>query len=154
MILKQNDRIILKGYCLELQSVYLGTSVTLIFPADSARESLIHLTQGWACNVWRIHLWLYKYTPLTHWDRDKMNAISQTTFSSACSWMKMWGIPTEISLKFVPKDPINNTPALVQIIAWRRPGDKPLSESMAVSSLTHICVTQPQGVNTRCIDKD
>ena len=26
--------------------------------------------------------------------------------------------------------PINNIPALVQIMAWRRPGDKPLSEPM------------------------
>ena len=39
----------------------------------------------------------------------------------------------EISLKFVPKGPINNIPALVQIMAWRRPGDKPLSEPMMVS---------------------
>ena len=31
----------------------------------------------------------------------------------------------EISLKFVPKSPINNIPALVQIMAWRRSGDKP-----------------------------
>ena len=38
----------------------------------------------------------------------------------------------EISLKFVPKGPINNIPALVQIMAWRRPGDKPLSEPMMV----------------------
>ena len=28
-----------------------------------------------------------------------------------------------ISLKFVPKVPINNIPPLVQIMAWRRPGD-------------------------------
>ena len=27
---------------------------------------------------------------LTHWSRDKMAAISQTTFSSAFSWMKMF----------------------------------------------------------------
>ena len=33
-----------------------------------------------------------------------------------------------ISLKFIPKVPINNNPALVQIMAWRRIGDKPLSE--------------------------
>ena len=33
-----------------------------------------------------------------------------------------------ISLKFVPKGPIDNNPALVQIMAWRRIGDKPLSE--------------------------
>ena len=51
------------------------------------------------------------------------------------------------SLKFVPKGPINNIPALVQIMAWRRPGDKPLSEPMLVSLPTHICVTRPQWVN-------
>ena len=34
----------------------------------------------------------------------------------------------QISLKFVPKGPIDNSPALVQIMAWRRIGDKPLSE--------------------------
>ena len=41
-----------------------------------------------------------------------------------------------------------NIPALVQIIAWRRSGDKPLSEPMMVSLVTHICVTRPQWVNT------
>ena len=35
-----------------------------------------------------------------------------------------------VSLKFVPKGPINNIPALVLIMAWRRSGDKPLSEPM------------------------
>ena len=39
-------------------------------------------------------------------------------------------ITIEISLKFVPKGPINNIPALFQIMAWRRTGDKPLSEPM------------------------
>ena len=56
-------------------------------------------------------------------------------------------IPAKISLKFVPKGPINNIPALVQIMAWRRPGDKPLSEPMMVRLPTHICVTWPQWVN-------
>ena len=54
----------------------------------------------------------------------------------------------KMSLKFVPKFPINNIPALAQIMAWRRPGDKPLSEPMMVSLLTHICVTRPQWVKT------
>ena len=58
-------------------------------------------------------------------------------------------IPIEISLKFVPKDPINNILALVRIMVWRRPGDKPLSEPMMVSLLMHICVTQPQWVNNK-----
>ena len=54
----------------------------------------------------------------------------------------------KISLKFVPKGPINNNPALVQIMAWRRSGDEPLSEPVMVSLLTHICVTRPQWVNS------
>ena len=33
-------------------------------------------------------------------------------------------------------------------MAWRRPGDKPLSKPMMVSLLTHICVTRSQWVNT------
>ena len=52
----------------------------------------------------------------------------------------------EMSLKFVPKGPINNIPALVQVMAWRRPDDKPLSEPMMVCLPTHICVTRPQWV--------
>ena len=55
-------------------------------------------------------------------------------------------IPIKISLTFVPKGRINNILALVQIMAWRRPGDKPLSEPMMVSLPTHICVTRPQWV--------
>ena len=40
-------------------------------------------------------------------------------------------ISFKISLKF-PMVRINNIPALVQIMAWRRSGDKPLSELMMV----------------------
>ena len=55
-------------------------------------------------------------------------------------------ISIKISLKFVPKGRINNIPALVQVMARRRPGDKPLTEPMVVRLLTHICVTRPQWV--------
>ena len=41
-------------------------------------------------------------------------------------------ISIKISLKFIPKSPINNIPALVQIMAWRRPDDKPLSVPMMI----------------------
>ena len=34
------------------------------------------------------------------------------------------------SVKFVPKVPIDNKSMLVQVMAWRRIGDKPLSEPM------------------------
>ena len=39
-------------------------------------------------------------------------------------------IPITISLKFVPKGPINYNSALVQVVAWHRTGEKPLPESM------------------------
>ena len=38
--------------------------------------------------------------------------------------------PIQISLKLVPRDPIDNKPALVQVMVWRRTGDKPLPEPM------------------------
>ena len=59
-------------------------------------------------------------------------------------WMSL-----KISLNFVHKVLIRNIPSLVQIslMAWRRQGNKPLSEPVMVSVLTHIYiyiyVTQP-----------
>ena len=58
-------------------------------------------------------------------------------------WNNIW-ITINISLTFVPKGPINNSPALIQIMAWHLSGVKPLSEPMMISLLTHICVTRPQ----------
>ena len=56
-----------------------------------------------------------------HWGRDTVGTISQTTMNE-----KVW-TSIKISLKFVRKGSINHIPALVQIMAWRHPGDKPLS---------------------------
>ena len=56
-------------------------------------------------------------------------------------------ISIKISLKSVPDGLINNIPALVQIMAWRRQGDKPLFEPVMARLPTHICVTRPQWVN-------
>ena len=62
-------------------------------------------------------------------------------FFNECVWISI-----KISLKFVAKGPVNNIPALFQIMTWHRPGAKPLSESMIVSLVRHICVTRPQWV--------
>ena len=61
-------------------------------------------------------------------------------------------ISIKISLKFVPKGPINYNQPLVQVMAWRRSGDKPLSEPIMVSLLTHVCVTRPQCFNIIKVD--
>ena len=52
-------------------------------------------------------------------------------------------ISVKISLKFVPKGPFHNIPALIQIMAMCWPGDRPLSEPMMVSLLMYICFTGP-----------
>ena len=48
----------------------------------------------------------------------------------------------KIPLKFVPRSPINNIPALIQLMAWCRPGNKPLSEPMmAQVTYPYMCIT-------------
>ena len=58
-------------------------------------------------------------------------------FKCICVNRNIW-ISIEISLKSAPKGSINDIPALVQIMAWRRPGGKPLSEPMMISLLKHM----------------
>ena len=77
---------------------------------------------------------------LNTWVRD----IFKRIFLNENGWF-----PIKISMKFIPKGLVNNIPALVQIMAWHRPGDKPLSEPMMVSLPTHICVARPQWVNEK-----
>ena len=52
-----------------------------------------------------------------------MAAISKRIFLNENVWISI-----KISPKFVHQGPINDIPALVQIMAWYRPDDKPLSE--------------------------
>ena len=76
--------------------------------------------------------------------RPRSNGYHFTEDIFKCIFMNgnVW-IPIKISLKFVPNGPINNIPALVQIMAWCHEGDKPLSEPMMVSLPMHLCVTRP-----------
>ena len=90
---------------------------------------------------------ILRHFSLTHWGRGKIATISQTTFSNAFSGMKLY----EFRLRFhwrliVPEVRMNDILSLIQILAWRRPGEKPLSETMMVKLLMHICVTRPQWV--------
>ena len=61
-----------------------------------------------------------------------MDNILQKTFSSVFTSMKM--LEFCLFLFII---------ALVQIMAWRRPGIKPFSEPIMVNLPTHICVTRP-----------
>ena len=91
----------------------------------------------------------YHKTALTHCGRGKNGRrFADDTFKRIFLNENVI-ISIKISLKFVPKVRISNIPALVQIMTWRRPGDKPLSEQMMVSLQTHICITRSQWVNGR-----
>ena len=60
---------------------------------------------------------------LKHWGRENgrrfTNDIFIWIFFNENSWILI-----KISLKFVPRGPVNNIPASVQRMAWRRTGDK------------------------------
>ena len=63
---------------------------------------------------------------LTHWGRDKIATISQTTLSNEFSWAIM--LETEVFSK--GSNWQKKKSALVQVMVWRRKSDKPLSEPM------------------------
>ena len=67
---------------------------------------------------------------LTHLPLDKMAAILADNIFKCIFLNENDRILIQISLKFVPRGPIDNKPALVQVMAWRRTGDEPLPEPM------------------------
>ena len=67
---------------------------------------------------------------LTHLSLDKMAAILADNNFKCFFFNENDRILVRISLKCVPRSPTDNKPALVQVMAWRWTGDKPLSEPM------------------------
>ena len=65
--------------------------------------------------------------------RQNRRHFTDDVFKCNFSNENVW-ISIKSSLKFVPQGPVNNIPALVQVMAWCRTGDKPLSEPM----MTHF----------------
>ena len=98
-----------------------------------------------------IHLWGLVFNTL----RQKQNGRLFPDDNFKCIFLNenVW-ISVKISLKFVTKGPINNNPTLVEIMAWRRPGDKPLSKPLMVRLPTHISITWLQWVNTLALWKN
>ena len=71
--------------------------------------------------------WLWLFNKLR--PRQNVHHFANSTFKCISLNGNVW-IQIKISLKFVPNGPINNIPSLVQIMAWRRKGDKSSSEPM------------------------
>ena len=66
-------------------------------------------------------------------------------------------ISITISLKFVPKGPIDYKSALVQVMAWHQPGEKALPESMLtqreLSNQGYIGGPMRWGTNENCLTR-
>ena len=87
---------------------------------------------------------------LPQWDLKRMVKIVQLTFLTHF---------LEWTLRYfdwnVLRDPINNMPAMVQIMVLCHTGDKPWSEpKMTQFTDAYICITRPQGVNPVRLDQD
>ena len=95
------------------------------------------------CIIKRYYDVMYEEPVINTLRRDKMG-VFECIFLNDDLWVS---INVSLFGKFVPKGQMNNIPAPVQIMTWRRPGDESLSESVMVSLPTHICVTRPQWVN-------
>ena len=110
-----------------------------------------YLISGQCCvpaSNWKKQQWLHKHLCINSLrPRPNRRHFADDIFKCIFENENEW-ISPRMSLKVVPRVRFNNIPSLVQIMAWRRPGDKPLSEPMMVSLLTHICVTRSQWVNT------
>ena len=93
-----------------------------------------------ACNLFFILLILFWIDELIHLHSIYISSMKQNSiydmkitddiFKSIFN-ESVW-IPITISLKFVPKGPIDYNSALVQVVAWHRTGEKPLPESMLI----------------------
>ena len=57
----------------------------------------IHITKDQGCGE-------FVFLLLTHWGRDKMDAMSQTIFSNAFSWMKMLQLRLKFHWSLFPRD--------------------------------------------------
>ena len=100
------------------------------------------------CMLWKIHYRLSTALINTFRPRQNCRHFADDIFKCILLNKNVW-ILIKISVKFLSKGPNNNIPALVQIMAWRRPGDKRLCEAMMVSLPTQylpaltVCVVRP-----------
>ena len=76
---------------------------------------------------------------LTHLPLEKMAAILADDIFKHIFLNENIRIVIQISLNVVPMGLIDNTPALVQVMAWRRTGDKPLPEAM-MTQFANVCM--------------
>ena len=139
----------------KFSSILIQISFKIVFMVPS--DSKLALLQIMACAEQQ-HVIIWTNDGYFHWcvtrhqwvntlrPRQNGHHFADDIFKCIFFNENVW-ISISILLNFVPNGSINNIPALLQITAWRQPGDKPLFEPMMVSLLMHACITRPQLVN-------
>ena len=116
--------------------------------SEIAQNRCANNRNNWNVTSVSSSLWRTLLT-LTQLPLDKMAAILADDIFRCIFMNEKFCILIEISLKFVPKGPINNNPALVQLMAWRQIGNKPLFEPILTRFTdAYICGTRGRWVNT------
>ena len=95
-----------------------NATVTGGFPSHSAESVSMSWRHHWSSQ----YIALWKMLNCRHFSDDIFKCIFSMKIAKFL----------QISLRVIPKGPINNNPASVQIMAWCRLGDKPLSESIVI----------------------
>ena len=121
-------------FFIKIYERWLGTMI--IVPATRCHAPFmilmnIHIS-GWHLSGMQVPVFLGgEFLQIVNTLRPRQNGRHFPDDIFKCIFLNenVW-ISIKSSLKFVPKGPIDNIPALVQIVAWRRPGDKPLYEPM------------------------
>ena len=111
--------------------------ITIIYGRTDCKSAASVLVMVWIQTRWQVINWTNADKVI--WNRPQwFNSLrprqnrrhfADDVFKYNFLNENVW-VAINISLKFVPKGSINNIPVLVQIMAWRRTGDKPLSEPM------------------------
>ena len=126
--------VIPRDVALSLASIFIS-----LFPVLKMRNMFIYFYRVWlminaivliivSCNgIWHARLELI---PPPHPTPGQNGCLfADDMFKRIFLNENIW-ISNKISLKYIPWCLTDNIPALVQIMAWRRPGTKPLSEPM------------------------
>ena len=132
--------------CLQIRKAVLIIFVLCWQDTWALRTGYCHQIQLGPIITWLGHE-IMLYTVCLNTLRLRQNECHITDDIMKCIFMiKYILISINISMKFVSNGPINTITALVQMMAWCRPGDKPLCEPMVFSLLMQNGITQPQWV--------
>ena len=112
-------------------------------------DDLTSVIDGKSCLIF-FHTHSYMFNTLK--PRKKWTPFRRPHFQAHWHEWKCMNLD-KISWKFALRGPINDIQASVHIMAWRRPGDKLLSEPMMISLPTQICVTWPQWITELNIEQ-